>query len=68
MQYMYRIYAAHAYHSLMDKDHKDRWRDCSYTSYYQRPNLTEGEFKSIMPNEDERAFENVLELINGTML
>ena len=57
MQYMHRIYAAHEYYFLMEQDNKERWRACCYLPYYQRPNLTQGEFREIMSGEDDKAFE-----------
>ena len=49
---------------FLNKSAKGRWRGCSYCTYYQRPNLTEGEFQAIMPGEDEKAFEIFQEIVD----
>ena len=41
----------------LEQDASERFRACSYCTYYQRPNLTAGEFQEIMPDEDKKAFE-----------
>ena len=51
--------------SFLKEDAKGRWRGCSYYTYYQRPNLTEGTFQTIMPGEDEKAFEIFCEIIEN---
>lgn len=57
MGYMHRVYAIHSLENMLEKNSKERWKDCSFCTYYQRPNLMAGEFKEIMPNEDRYAFE-----------
>ena len=47
----------------LNADSRERWRECSFCTYYQRPNLTSGEFQSIMPNEDKFAFEIFQQII-----
>ena len=63
MQHMHRIYAMHGLESYLERDSKERWKDCGFCTYYQRPNLTAGEFQEIMPNEDEYAFEIFKEIL-----
>ena len=53
------------------QDARERFLNCSYCTYFQRPNLTSGEFQEIMPNEDKKAFEiflQVLEVINPRLV
>ena len=60
MEDMLKIYKYHASIILRDAlkaGSRERWRDCSYSVYYQRPNLTSGGFQEIMSDEDKFAFE-----------
>ena len=55
----------------LEQDTRERFRDCSYCTYYQRPNLTAGEFKEIMLDEDKKAFEifsQILEVIRPRLV
>lgn len=66
MSYMHRIYAINELTYDLEQDAKERWKNCSFCTYFQRPNLTAGNFQEIMPCEDEKAFEifrQVLEVI-----
>ena len=47
----------------MEQDNRERFRACSYCVYFQRPNLTTGEFQEIMPNEDKKAFEIFMQIL-----
>ena len=55
----------------LEQDVRERFRACSYCTYYQRPNLTAGEFQEIIPDEDKKAFEifsQMLEVINPRLV
>ena len=55
----------------LDQDARRRFRACSYCTYFQRPNLTAGEFQEIMPDEDKYSFEifcRVLEVIKPSLV
>ena len=47
----------------LQQDARARFRACSYCTYYQRPNLTAGEFQEIMPDEDKKAFEIFIQML-----
>lgn len=47
----------------LEQDARKRFRGCSYCTYYQRPNLTSGEFQEIMPDEDKKAFEIFMQIL-----
>lgn len=47
----------------LEQDTRKRFRACSYCTYYQRPNLTAGEFREIMPDEDKKAFEIFMQIL-----
>ena len=63
MGHMDRIHAANALHYELEQDAKERWKNCSFCTYYQRPNLTAGNFQEIMEGEDEKAFEIFQQII-----
>ena len=53
------------------QDARERFLHCSYYTFFQRPNLTAGEFQEIMPGEDKKAFEiflQVLEVIKPRLI
>lgn len=47
----------------LEQDTCKRFRACSYCTYYQRPNLIAGEFREIMPDEDKKAFEIFMQIL-----
>lgn len=47
----------------LEQDTRKRFRACSYCTYYQRPNLTAGEFREIMPDEDKKVFEIFMQIL-----
>lgn len=47
----------------LEQDTRERFRACSYCVYFQRPNLTTGEFQEIMPDEDKKAFEIFMQIL-----
>ncbi len=57
MQHMHRIYAMSELDYDLNQDAKERWKNCSFCTYFQRPNLTAGSFQEIMDGEDEKAFK-----------
>lgn len=66
MSYMHRIYAISELNYDLEQDAKKRWKNCSFCTYFQRPNLTAGSFQEIIPDEDKKAFEifrQILEVI-----
>ncbi len=50
-------HAMGALHYDLKQTARERFLACSYYTYFQRPNLTAGEFQEIMPDEDKKAFE-----------
>jgi len=63
MQHMHRIYAMNELDYDLNQDAKQRFKNCSFCTYYQRPNLTAGNFQEIMEGEDEKAFEIFLQIL-----
>ena len=63
MQHMHRIYAMSELDYDLNQDAKQRWKNCSFCTYFQRPNLTAGSFQEIMSGEDEKAFEIFLQIL-----
>jgi len=51
------IHAANVLRHDWEQDARERFLNCSYCTYFQRPNLIGGAFQEIMPREDEFAFE-----------
>ena len=47
----------------LEQDARERFRACSYCTYYQRPNLTAGEFQEIMLDEDKYSFEIFMQML-----
>lgn len=64
MGHMEIIYARKALNYDLEQDARERFLQCSYYTYFQRPNLTAGEFQEIMPNEDKKAFEIFLKVLD----
>lgn len=63
---MGRMDVIHAVHFLKydsNQDTRERFLNCSYCTYFQRPNLTTGEFQEIMPNEDKKSFDILLQIL-----
>lgn len=63
MGHMEICYARKALNYDLEQDARERFLHCSYYTYFQRPNLTSGEFQEIMPNEDKKAFEIFLQVL-----
>lgn len=55
----------------LEQDIREWFRACSYCTYYQRPNLTAGEFQEIISDEGKKAFKifsKMLEVIKPRLL
>lgn len=63
MEHMEICYARKALNYDLEQDSRERFLHCSYCTYFQRPNLTSGEFQEIIPNEDKKAFEIFLQVL-----
>lgn len=63
MGHMEICYARGALDYDLRQDARERFLHCSYCTYFQRPNLTSGEFQEIIPNEDKKAFEIFLQVL-----
>ncbi len=63
MQHMEIIYAMRSLEYDLEQDVRSRFLNCSYCTYFQRPNLTSGEFQEIMPDEDKKSFEIFLQIL-----
>ena len=63
MGHMEICYARKALDYDLEQDARERFLHCSYHTYFQRPNLSVGEFQEIMPNEDKKAFEIFLQVL-----
>lgn len=63
MGHMEICYARKAVNYDLEQDERERFLHCSYYTYFQRPNLIAGEFQEIMPNEDKKAFEIFLQVL-----
>lgn len=64
MQHMHRIYAMKELWYDLNQDAKQRWKNCSFCTYFQRPNLTSGEFQEIIFDEDAKSFEIFRQIID----
>lgn len=64
MQHMHRIYTMNELWYDLNQDAKARWKNCSFCTYYQRPNLTSGVFQEIIFDEDAKSFEIFRQIID----
>lgn len=55
----------------VEQNSRERFLHCSYCTYFQRPNLTAGKFKEIIPDEDKYSFEiffKILEVLKPRLV